>query len=86
MDKDCSGFTLIELIVVLTLVGVLSAYAVVRWPPSNALILPAQADQFVTDIRHTQMLAMRWGRALRLSASSKVIQVSPISGFVVVTP
>jgi len=57
------GFTLIELIVVLTLVGIL---AFVAWPrlSQNALELSSQAEQVATDIRYAQNLSMTRGAAL----------------------
>jgi MSHA pilin protein MshC len=70
MNKDCSGFTLVELVTVIVLVGILSTYAVVRFPSQNELILPAQAQMFVSHIRHVQALAMQWGQPLRMTVTS----------------
>lgn len=50
------GFSLLELIMVLTLAGILLAVASPRWPES--VFLSAQAEQLAQDIRYTQALAM----------------------------
>jgi prepilin-type N-terminal cleavage/methylation domain-containing protein len=79
MNKDCSGFTLIETIVVLILVGVLAVNIVIHWPADDELKLPAQADLMASHIRHLQSLAMYWGQPLRLSVSSGSYSVSCVT-------
>jgi len=77
--KTQIGFTLVELIIVLVLVGILSSYAVVRTSDSDSLLLQSYADQFSQHIKHTQMLAMTWGQSLGLSVNSAGYQVSCLS-------
>jgi prepilin-type N-terminal cleavage/methylation domain-containing protein len=70
-----SGFTLIELIAALVIIGTLSVYLSLRWSPDDSS-LPTQADQLGRALRHAQALAMNQGRALTLdiqSASSYAI-------------
>jgi len=57
------GFTLIELIMVLTVVGVL---AFIAWPrlSQNTLELSSQAEQVASDIRYAQSLSMTRGATL----------------------
>lgn len=79
MNRDCSGFTLIETVVVLILVSVLSAYSVMQWPSDDKLKLPAQAELLASHIRHTQSLAMLWGIPLRLVIASGSYSVSCVA-------
>ncbi|WP_455203592.1 pilus assembly FimT family protein [Kaarinaea lacus] len=79
MHKECSGFTLIELVIVIILASVLSAYAVVKWPSDAQIKLPAQAGLMVTHLHHIQSLAMHWGQPLRLSVSSGGYSVSCVT-------
>lgn len=50
------GFSLLELVFVMTIMGVLVVVAAPRWP--GHLFLQAQAQQLAQDIRYTQALAM----------------------------
>lgn len=65
------GYTLIELIVVLVLVGILSAFVVSKaMPRAGESTAGYQAQRLASDLRHAQMLALAWGRALTFTAVS----------------
>ncbi len=51
-----TGFTMMELIVVILLLSIIAAYAASRW--SSGVTPSAQAQQLAADIRFTQSLAM----------------------------
>ena len=75
MHKE-NGFSLIELVMVIVLLGILASYALVRAPNQQGLVLSAQSDLFIQHLRHTQALAMQWGRALRVSVNATGYSVS----------
>lgn len=54
------GFSLLELIMVMTIAGVLIVVSGVRWP--GMVFIQAQAEQLAQDIRYTQALAMGRGK------------------------
>ena len=58
-----NGFTLIELVIVLALIGAMAAIALPRWAPSDTTV-GAQADRLARDLRHAQSMAMTQGRTL----------------------
>ncbi|MGB5258894.1 MAG: type II secretion system protein [Gammaproteobacteria bacterium] len=60
-----NGFTLIELVLVLALIGSLAAIAMPRWAPADTTVA-AQADRLARDLRHTQAMAMSQARTLTL--------------------
>jgi len=65
--KGQSGFTLVEAIIVLVIVGILSAYATMNNGNSSAYTLLSQAETMASDLRHVQALATTWGRSLQVS-------------------
>lgn len=69
------GMSLIELLVVMTIVGIMAVYAGAKW--QGDLTLYPKADQLMNDIRRAQALAMRQEgnyTILRVSANSYRIQ------------
>jgi len=64
-----SGFTLLELVVVLVLMGTLTASIFLHWTPGTAS-LNAQAGQLARTLRHAQALALSQGRRLTFDVQS----------------
>ena len=79
MNKGCSGFTLLEVLVVLVIVGIISVNIVAYWPPDGDLKLPAQAEVFASEVRHARSLAMYWGEPLRVTVSGNAYSVSCVT-------
>ncbi|TCK16875.1 prepilin-type N-terminal cleavage/methylation domain-containing protein [Thiogranum longum] len=67
--KSCRGFTLVELVAVLLILGVTSSAIMLRWAPGDQS-LPAQADLLARNLRHTQAMALSRGVALTLDVQS----------------
>ncbi|MEW6186282.1 MAG: GspH/FimT family pseudopilin [Thermodesulfobacteriota bacterium] len=68
------GFTFIELIIILTIIGVLAVAVNVR-SPGQELRLTAQKERVVQDIRYTQSLAMSRGQRSRMVFGSNTYQI-----------
>jgi prepilin-type N-terminal cleavage/methylation domain-containing protein len=67
--KEQRGFTMLEVITVVVIVGVLSTYVAVR-AESGTYSLSSQASALARDLRHAQALSHTWGRRLRVNVSS----------------
>ena len=79
------GFTLIELIVVLSIVVIIAVIAVPRWSTSPKLEAPAQA--LLADIRYTQMLAITHDQRFRTNFTlPSTYSITTTSGTAVSNP
>jgi prepilin-type N-terminal cleavage/methylation domain-containing protein len=84
MEKKL-GFTLIELIIVIVVMVVLSAYAVARWP-GNHINLNAQAQQLANQLRYTQSLAFSQNQRYRLNLTSTSYNITTTGSTAVADP
>ncbi len=75
------GFTLIELIMVLVILGVLSAYVAARWSPGDSAV-HTEAAQLARDLRHAQALAMSLGTPLDFGTSGGGYSVTDSGGVI----
>ena len=64
------GFTLVELVVVIAMLGVLSAYATMTRVSPAEMSLPSQAQTLASDIRRVQTLAYTSGKRMRLGITT----------------
>jgi prepilin-type N-terminal cleavage/methylation domain-containing protein len=69
------GFTLRELLIVMVLVGIISAIAVSRMS-NDPLVLATQAEQLASDIRYLQSLAMTQAATTAAQARYRINFVS----------
>ena len=64
------GFTLIELVLVLTLIAVISTVVAVKFQSTATYTIATQADWLQRNISHAQSLAMRWEQPLQITMTS----------------
>jgi prepilin-type N-terminal cleavage/methylation domain-containing protein len=69
-SKRSGGFSFIELIVTIVMMGVLSAVAVTSISAKAQHSVTVQADQFRSDLSHLQLLAISQGVRLKLTVAS----------------
>lgn len=81
------GFTAIDLIMVIIIVGILAVTVAVKWP-GKSINIYAQTDQVVQDIRYSQSLAMAratTGQRYRITFASASYTIANNSGTVIKT-
>jgi prepilin-type N-terminal cleavage/methylation domain-containing protein len=77
-QRRSSGWTLIELVIVLAVLAIITYFVVRAFQPKDALALQ-QAERLRNDLRQMQMLAITWGQALRLNAAATNYSVSCVT-------
>ena len=80
------GFSLIELVTVLVIVGILAVFAAPRLFTVQSITLPAVAAQLLANIRYTQSLAMSQGQRYRINFTATTYQITDMSGAPIVQP
>ena len=81
-----SGFTVLELALVLVIVGVLAVFAAPRMFTAQSITLPAVAAQVAASIRYTQSLAMSRGQRYRINFAAGAYQITDMGGAPIVQP
>jgi len=77
-NKD--GFTLIELIMVIVIIGILAWVAITKYSARSDISLETAADMIKSDIRSVQALAMSQHASKTLTFNSSTEYVFPAAG------
>lgn len=79
-----AGFNLIELVVVITIVGVLSFIVTSAWPNKTRWYLTLQTQLLVNDLRYMQNYAATRHTALRVNFSNSQYSFTELDGTTVI--
>lgn len=66
MRATSSGFSLVELIIVVVILGILSAVVLIGFDAKKQHAVVVQADEFRSNLSHLQLLAISSGQRLQL--------------------
>jgi MSHA pilin protein MshC len=80
------GFTLVELVVIILLLGMLAFVVVPRFLSKSAIDVSVTAEQLANDIRYTQSLAMTSGQRNRINLTASTYQITTSSGGLLTHP
>jgi Tfp pilus assembly protein FimT len=80
------GFTLMELVVIILLLGILTFTAIPRFLDKGAIDVSVMAEQLANDIRYTQSLAMTSGQRNRINLTATTYQITTSSGGLLTHP
>lgn len=84
--RKIDGFSLMELVIILVLVGILAALPFYNWP-GTIINIGAQARQFADDIRYTQSLSMSKAERYRIvKLSNTSYQITNSTGTPITFP
>ncbi len=81
-----AGFSLLELVLVLTIVGVLAVFAAPRLASAPGVTLSAVSAQLAANIRYAQGLAMSRGQRYRINFTANTYQITDMGGAPIVQP
>lgn len=80
MRDSQTGFTLVELIIVIAVLGIMTAVVMMRGVSPAAMTVPSQAQTLASDIRHVQALSTSLGRRMQIDFTSTGYVVSCATG------
>jgi type II secretory pathway pseudopilin PulG len=79
MKKNMRGFTLIQLVIVIIIIGILSVLVTVSWPGTSPNVGP-QAEQVAADLRYMQNLAITQHASYRVNFSNGSYTFTQLDG------
>lgn len=74
------GFSMISLVITITLVGIMAAYVFVSPPPTEAFSVEGAANVFAQDLKFTKSLSMSMNEHYRMVVSANSYQIQNQSG------
>ena len=74
------GFSLLELVTVLVLVGILAVFAAPNLFTTQSITLPATSAQLAASIRYAQSLSMSRGQRYRINFTGNTYQITDMLG------
>lgn len=80
------GFTLVELVAIILLVGILAFTAIPRYLNKSVIDASVMAEQLANDIRYTQSLAMTSGQRNRINLTATTYQITTSNGGLLTHP
>lgn len=80
------GFSLLELVTILLMVGILAVFAAPRLFTVQSITLPAVGAQIISNIRYAQSLSMSQGQRYRVNFTATTYQITDMSGVPIVQP
>lgn len=84
--KQISGFTLVELVVVILLIGIIGFVAGPRFVKTDVFAERRAADEILSALRFTQQMAMARGGGIRLVLTSNSYTVEETDGTALQSP
>ena len=72
--KRTYGFTLIEIVIAISIIGVLAVFVNIQWPGTK-ISYSAEAEQVASDARYAQALSMTQGVRFCLKISGSTYQI-----------
>ncbi len=84
--QHACGFTLVELIIVLVMVGVLAVFVAPRTTSTQIITLPAVGERLIATIRYAQSLSMSQGQRYRINFTGSTYQITDMAGGLIVQP
>ena len=80
MFQKESGFTLVELVVVLSVIAIIASYALINFSATNKLKAQTTAKQLATNMSYTQVLAMTSGNRYRINFAPQTYTITTLDG------
>ncbi len=84
--RRTGGFSILELIVVLVVVGMLAVFAAPKLLSTQSITLASVSAQLAANIRYTQSLSMSQGQRFRINFTASTYQITDMNGTPIVQP